>query len=154
SACIASSCDSPRPRSVAYSSSRCCRISSLIARGHSGMFVSSNPADGLDEIAPRVALRSQHARAGWRQPVVAPPPLARLLDPAALDPAALLQPVEQRVERCDAEAEQATRARFDQLAQVVAMPRLILDERQDQQLGAPLLQLAIEHGRFHMLHSD
>ena len=34
------------------------------------------------------------------------------------------------------------------------VPRLILDERQNQQLRAALLQLAIEDARFDILHSD
>ena len=34
------------------------------------------------------------------------------------------------------------------------MARLILDQREDQQLGAAFLQLAIEHPRLDMLHSD
>src|SRR4029079_4432541 len=133
---MAASWDSPRSRNAAYSSSRCWRISSLIARGHSGIFDSSDAADRLDELAPGVALGLEHLGAGRGEPVVAAPALAGLLDPAALDPAALLEAVEERIQMSDTEAEAAARPGFDQLAQVVSVPRLILDERQDQQLGA------------------
>src|SRR5207248_11343087 len=34
------------------------------------------------------------------------------------------------------------------------MARLVFDERENQQLGAPLFQFAVEHARLHILHSD
>src|SRR5689334_20958171 len=52
-----------------------------------------------DEAAPVGALLGEHPPSGLRDAVVAPPPLAGLLDPAPLDPAAILQPVERGVER-------------------------------------------------------
>src|SRR5262249_31320238 len=110
--------------------------------------------DRRDELAPGAALRFEHAGAGGRQPVVAPAALPRLLDPAALNPAAFLEAIEQRVERRDAGLEHAARAELDELAEVVAMARLVLDERQDQQFGAALLQFPVEHPRSHVLHSD
>src|SRR5262245_24811286 len=123
-------------------------------RGHSGMFDSCDAVDRLDELAPRAALRRQHGGAGRRQPVVAAPALAGLLDPAALDPPALFEAIEQRIERRRAESEHAARSRFDQLAEVVAVAGLILDQREDEELGAALFQLAIEHARLYILHSD
>src|SRR5262245_6533038 len=125
-----------------------------MARGHSGMFDSGDTADGFDEVAPSVALRFEHLRARWCQTVVAAAPLARLLDPAALDPAAFLEAVQQWVQGGDAERQQPTRSRFDQFAQVVAVARLILDQRENQELRAPFLQLAVEDRRLHILHSD
>src|SRR5258706_4066230 len=151
---IASSCGTPPARSAQYSSSRCCRISSLMPRGHSGMFDSGVSVDGVGELAPRAALRREDARTGGGQPVVAAPALARFLDPAADDPAALLEPVQQRIQRGDAEFQHAARSRLDQLAQVVAVARLIFDERQDEELGAPLLELAVQGARLDILHSD
>src|SRR2546422_471087 len=81
-------------------------------------------------------------------------PLAGFFDPAALNPPALLEAIQQRVERGDAKLEDSLRARLNELAEVVAMPRLILDEREDQQLGAALFQLPIQHLRLDVLHSD
>src|SRR5262245_59662208 len=112
-----------------------------MAAGASSTFNSRDPADRVGELAPGVALRLQHLLSGRRQPVVAAAALTRPLDPAALDPAALLEAIQQRIQRRDAELQHTARARFDQLAEVVAVARLILDERQDEQLGASLLQL-------------
>src|SRR5262249_47802392 len=123
-------------------------------RGHSGIFDSCNPVDRANELAPGAALRGEDGGARRRETVVASPALAGLFDPPPLNPAAFLEAVEERIERGDAKRDDAARADLDQLAQVVAMPRLVLDERQDQQLGAALLQLAVEDPRFHILHSD
>src|SRR5438132_85422 len=133
---IASSCVTPFARSAWYSSSRCWRISSLMPRGQSGIVDSSDPVDGFDELTPRAPLRGEHGGARLREPVVPPAALARLFDPAALNPAAFLEAIEQRIERRDAELQDAARTRLDQLAQVVAVPRLVPDQRQDQQLPA------------------
>src|SRR5262249_15226671 len=74
---------------------------------------------------------------------VAPAPLSRLLDPAALQPTALLEPVQERVERGDVEAHQAVRAGGDELADLVAVARPRLDEGQDEQLRAALDELLV-----------
>src|SRR5437870_13552234 len=108
------------------------------------MLESGDAIDSADELAPAVALLGEDGGASRRELVVAAAALARLLDPAPLNPAALLEAVEQRIQRRDAEAEHAARARLDQLAQLVAVARLRFDERQDEQLGAALLQLAVE----------
>src|SRR2546427_6338531 len=110
--------------------------------------------DGFRKLAPGVALRLQHLLARRRQPVVAAAALSRFFYPAALNPPALLEAIQQRVERGDAKLEDSLRARLNELAEVVAMPRLILDEREDQQLGAALFQLPIQHLRLDVLHSD
>src|SRR5262245_59924277 len=112
------------------------------------------PVDGLDERPPRVALRCQDVRTGGREAVVAPAALPGLLDPAALDPAAFFEAIQQRIKGCDTERDGTARLRLDQLAQLVAVPRLRLQQREDQQLGASLLELAVEHGRFDIRHSD
>src|SRR5262245_19848894 len=109
--------------------------------------------DGRHEGLPGAALRREHPSAFEGQPVVAPPALPRLLDPPALDPAALLEPVEQRIERRDVEAQRAVRARLDQLADVVAVPGPRLEQREDHQLGAPLLQFAVQHPMVYISHS-
>jgi hypothetical protein len=63
-----------------------------------------NPSDqghGLDEGAPGLALPGEHATALSCQTVEAAPPLACLLYPAPLQPAAFLEPVQQRIKRGD-----------------------------------------------------
>lgn len=52
-----------------------------------------------------------------------------------------LEAVEQRVERRDVEFEQAVGALLDQLADLVAVPGAVLDQRQHQELGAALLHV-------------
>src|ERR1044072_6117021 len=118
------------------------------------MVDSGNLADRQHEFAPGVALRGEDVGADGREAVVAPAALSRLLNPAAENPAALLESIQQRVERRDAKFQQAARSHLDQLAQVVAVPRLILEQRQDEELGAPLLELAIEHAVLDVLLSD
>src|ERR1051325_314041 len=151
---MASSCEQPAARSSSYWSSRCCRSSSRMSPGQSGMLHSGNPADRENELAPGVALRGEHVGADGRQTVVATAALSGLLDPAAQNPAALLESVEQRVQRRDAELQQAAGSQFDQLAQLVAVARLVFEERQDEELGTALFQLAIEHPALDVLHSD
>ena len=80
-----------------------------------------------------------------RQAVVPAAALAGFFDPASVDPAALLQAVQQRIERCDAEFHRAGGAVLDQLADVVPVAGLVLDERKDHQLRAAFFQLRILH---------
>ena len=71
------------------SAARCGRMCAL----QSGMFPSRDQPDGLDELVPGLALSRQHTLTCRRQPIEAPPALARLLDPRPLDPAALLEAI-------------------------------------------------------------
>src|SRR5688572_31986567 len=70
----------------------------------SGMLGLRDASDGGDEALPPRSLLSQDLLAGRSQAVIAPSPLTFFLDPAAGDPAALLEPVEQRIERGNAKA--------------------------------------------------
>src|SRR5262245_66570041 len=112
------------------------------------MFHSGDAAERQDEFAPGVALRGQDVGADRRQPVIAAPPLPGFLDPAPEDPAALLEAIEQWIEGGDTEFQDAARSRLDELAEVVAVTGLILEQRQNQEFGAALLELAIEHAVF------
>src|SRR5262245_16805070 len=111
-------------------------------------------AHGRDELAPQRALLAQEAAALGRERVVAAPHLAGLLEPAARDQPAPLQPPQHRVEGRDPEAELAGGALLDQLADLVAVAGARLQQRQHQQLGAALLQLAAEHPGTSMLLSS
>src|SRR5262249_53314666 len=90
----------------------------------SGRLHAGDAADGSRELAPGGALRREDVGARRREAVIAAAALARLLDPAPLDPAALLEPIEERIQRRDAERQHAAGPRLDQLAQLVAMARL------------------------------
>src|SRR5262245_29001714 len=109
------------------------------------MFDSGDPSHGLHEPAPDAALPGEDLAALRRQPIKTTAPLAGALDPPSADPAPLLEAIEQRIERRDLEPNQAAGLLFDQLADFVAMPRPVLEKREDQQLRAALLQLPVEH---------
>src|SRR5215213_10660067 len=118
------------------------------------MFESGDAVDGLDKFAPAIALGREHLSACGRQAVVTTSSLSRFFDPAALNPTAFFESIEQRVKRSDIEPQCAFRPVLYQVPNVIAMPRLIFDQRKNQQLGTSLLQLPIEHLRSLIWHSD
>src|SRR5450759_2404665 len=87
----------------------CRRIGSF----QSGIFDSGDAAGGLDEGLPALPLGSQDFPYLSGQQVIAAPALAALFDPSALNPAALLQAIQQRVERRRVKSERAVRSLFD-----------------------------------------
>src|SRR5262249_6276184 len=110
-------------------------------KSKSGIFPSHDAVDGADERVPAAARPIEELLAVGREPVEAPPPLPSLLDPAPLEDAPLLELVEERVERGRVVAHDARGARGDELGDLVPVARPVLDEREDQQLGAALLEL-------------
>src|SRR5262249_41922710 len=100
---------------------------------------------GVDEGLPGLTLLGQLPASLRREPVEASTPLARLLDPAALDPAAVLETEERGVERRQGERQPAARAGLDELADFVPMAGPGLEQRQDEHLGAAFLQFCAEH---------
>src|SRR5437867_9227316 len=98
-----------------------------------------------DERLPRLALLHQDAPSFWHEPVETSPPLAWLLDPAALDPAAVLEAEQCGVERGEGEGQLPARARLNQFPDLVAMAGTGLEQRQDEHLAAALLELGAEH---------
>ena len=136
---VASSSDAPPATSSRQRSSRCCESSSMISSSRvgdrrsdsrrermcgfqSGMFPSRDEPHGIDELVPGPALLEQYTLTSGRDPVEAAPPLAGLLDPCPLDPAAFLEAIEQRIERVEVEHQSPARLCLDQLAQLVAVP--------------------------------
>src|SRR5690242_11571574 len=112
----------------------------------SGIADPRDAVDGGDEVLPALALRLERRAASGREAVEASPALAGFLDPAPDDPAALLESIEQGIERRDMEHEHALRARLDQLLQLVSMSRLGGKQGEDEKLRASLLELIGEHG--------
>src|SRR5579864_3327021 len=78
--------------------------------------------------------------------------LAGLLDPAALEPPPALEPKQRRIQRGKGKGQPPARPRLNQLADVVAVSRPRLDERQHEHLNAALFQLGVEHT--HPMSSD
>src|SRR5262245_35039173 len=110
----------------------------------SGMFLSSDAADGFDKRRPRLPLPGQYLAAFRGEAIDTPAPLACFFHPYALDPGSLLQAVEQGIERVDMKGQLSVGSRPDQLAEVISVPRLRFEQRQDEQLRGTLLQLTIE----------
>src|SRR5215471_21505022 len=111
---------------------RCCRTYS----GQSGMARPHNLVDGGHKLVPGAALVLQKLASRGRQPVQAPPPLARLFQPAAGNQAAILQAKQNGVERTDAKADLPIGTLFDELADVVSMARTRFEEGENEKLGA------------------
>src|SRR5690242_3053783 len=117
-----------------------------IAAVHSGMFDSCDTAYRFDKLPPASALLLQNLLALPRKPVISPPSLICLFDPPPLNPAAILEAIEQWIERCYVEMQLAIRAALDKLPDVIPVARLVLDKRKDQQLGAALLPFMLHPG--------
>src|SRR5688572_6735168 len=129
------------------------------ARRGSSSFVHSGIVDPRDqthrahERLPGAPLPVEHAPALGGERIEAPPALAGLLHPPAAQPATLLQPVEQRIERRHVELELSVRPRLDQLADLIAMPLARVEDRENDQLRRAFLQLAVEHPFVDISHS-
>src|SRR5262249_38037903 len=168
---FASSDDAPPAINSCQRSSRCCESSSTISSSRAGdrrsdesrrrtsraqssldMVASRHAADSVDERGPRLPLLGEAAPPVGSHPVEAAAPRAGLLDPGALDPAALLEAIEQRVEGIDVERQLAEGPRVNQLAQLVAVPGSRVEQREDEQFGGAFLQFAVEGACIHTCH--
>src|SRR6267143_730710 len=109
------------------------------SRGDSGMGETGKVADEREELTPFAALRGEELAAARCDAVVAAAALIRFLHPASLNQGALFELVEGGVERREVEGERAARSLVNQLDELVAVARLVLEEREDDQFGGPLL---------------
>src|SRR6202011_3160636 len=107
------------------------------------MFRSRNAIDGLYEYLPTGPLRGQDLTPLRRQAVIPAAALPCFFDPPALDPAALLQSIKQRIKRRHPEAQLSIGAVLNQLANLVAVAGTDLHQRENQQLGASLFELPV-----------
>src|SRR5215471_88944 len=110
------------------------------------MTTPENLVDGVGELFPRGPLALEHRAAFGRQPVEPPAALAGFFRPPPGDEPAGFQPAQHRIERPDAEREPSAGSGFDELADLVAVPRARLEEGEDEQLRAALLQFVMCHG--------
>src|ERR1044071_2130058 len=118
------------------------------------MLNSGNAVDCFDKLLPTVPLCGQYFSALGSQTVITTTTLAGLLDPSPLNPTTSFEPIQQRVKRSDIKPQPPARAPFNQVSDVIPMPRLVFDEGEYQQFRTPLLQLAVEHLRKLIWHSD
>src|SRR5215469_12602394 len=97
---------------------------------------------GSGESAPARTLLGKDFAAGMRHPIEPPAaPSGRL--PFAFDPAAALEPVEQRVKGSDVEAQHAFGALGNKLADFVAVAGLVLKKREDEQFGIAFFEFPV-----------
>src|SRR5215213_5835404 len=128
-------------RTYVFQSLRC----SLISRSPSLRDDTRHAVERGEELAPGIALRGEHFSPFRCQLVIAAAALPGLLHPLPLNPSAFLHPVEQRVQRSYVELQHPPGPLPDQLRDLIAVPRGVLDQRQDQQFSTPLFQLLIYH---------
>src|SRR5919198_4706459 len=101
----------------------------------SGIFNPCELSDGTHEVQPFPAVGAELSLAVRRDVVVAAAPLTCLLHPAAFDEAVLFESVEQGVERRGVDVHDAARALIEELAQLIAVAGLGLEEGQDEERG-------------------
>src|SRR6516225_144622 len=106
-------------------------------------------ANELEELPPLLALRGEDLAAFRGDLVIAAPTLSRLLDPASLNPLALFQLVERRVERREVESQRTTGSRFDQLRQLVAVSRLVFQKCEHDEFCGAFLGFTDRAGERH-----
>src|SRR5215831_18561275 len=100
----------------------------------SGMFDPRHPPDRFHECFPPLPMGAEHSTSVRGEPIKAPPPLTRLLDPAPGNPAAAFQAVEERVQRSRVKPQRPLGPRLDELGDLVPVARSRLEQRQNQQL--------------------
>jgi hypothetical protein len=105
---------------------------------------SGDTVDCSNKFPPAVTLSGQNFSTGGGQAIISTAPLSGFFDPPALDPAAVFQSVEQGIKGRDIEPEDAARAQFDQLPDVITMAGPIFDQGKNQKFGATFFQFAIE----------
>src|SRR5439155_25550456 len=120
---------------------RCCRTYSA----QSGMARPHDLVDGDHKCVPGTTLVLQEFASRGRQPVQAPPPLARLFQPAAGNQAAILQAKQNGIERADAKSDLPVGSLFNKLAEVVSVARTRFKKGENEKLGAAFAEIAIEH---------
>src|SRR5882724_2150832 len=116
----------------------------LTSAFQSGILNSGDSTDCFHELEPSVTLAGEHLFAGRGEAIITSPPLPCLFHPAAANPSPFFESVEQGIKRSDIKPERTARAQLDQLTNVVAVPRPILDQRKNEQLRAALLQFTIQ----------
>src|SRR5580693_8535330 len=95
------------------------------------------------EFAPVGALGCEGLAAGGRETVkTAAAPAGRL--PFALQPAAALEPVEERVKRSNMETDNALRTFRNEFSNFVAVAGLFLKQRQDQQFRVAFFKFTVQ----------
>src|SRR5262245_41152380 len=100
------------------------------------MFESRGLRERRHERGPSAALRAQPFPAVSSETVIAAAALTGFFDPPPVDPLAILELVEQGIERRDMERQQPARLARDLARDVITMELAVFERRQDQEFGA------------------
>ena len=92
-----------------------------------------------NETGPVFPLSGEHGAAALGDAVIPPPPLTGLLHPSALDQRPFFEAIERGVKRRHREPHVAAGSRLDLPADLIAMVIGIVQEREDEEIGAPFL---------------
>src|SRR5215203_2422528 len=163
-AAVASASDSLAPAAIAsrQTSSNCVASSRTMRASRSGTRSGSesrdrtnavqsrtgDPHDVVDRVdvgLPGGALAGEDVTPLRGQPVEAAFALTGFLHPSTFDQSAVLEPEQGGVERRQGKGQASARTGLDQLPDLISVARPIFDQRQDQHLGAALLQFRTEH---------
>jgi hypothetical protein len=118
------------------------------------MFVSCDELNCVYERRPGLALLSEHAPALRRDFVEATASLFRLFNPGPLDPSTLLEAIQQWIEGIEVKRDLAAGARVDQFTQLISVAGPRVEQRKDEQLRGPPLQLTIERSGVTICHEQ
>src|SRR4029077_4505465 len=105
----------------------------LTSSFQSRIFHSCHPVHCSYKFLPFLALLGECELPGGREPIVAAASLIRPLHPASLDPATSVEAGQKGIKRGDMEVQGSARAGVDELADVVSVPRLGFQQRQNQE---------------------
>ena len=103
--------------------------------------------DERDKVLPTLLLCAQRLSPSRREAVVAASTLLSLLDPPPNNPSVRLESVEQRIERGHMKSQRAARSELNQLRNVVPVPGLILQQRENEELSAAFLPFRVGPAR-------
>jgi hypothetical protein len=98
-----------------------------------------------NELVPDATLRGEIFATDWRQAVEPASTFPSFFHPAAGDEISLFKTAEDWIERADAKLDTPFGARFDQLANFVAMARPRFDQGENKEFRAAFFELTIEH---------
>src|SRR5262245_52364276 len=99
--------------------------------------------DGADDVVPAAGLRGELPASARREAIEAGAPVVVGGAPVRRDPAAILEPVERRVERSVLDLEHLVRPERDGVRDRVAVGRSEHERAQDQQIERSLQQLSL-----------
>src|SRR5678815_5798644 len=117
------------------------------------MFESRGLGQRRHERGPSSALCAERLPAVSSETVITAASLTRLFDPSPVDPLAILELVEEGIERRDVERQQPARSARDLARDVVTVELAVFERGEDQDFSAAFLGRRLSKGICHIWHS-